>query len=66
MRDEVLVYHYCRAIRGSGAFAHFIGTADCTFATVESMKNATVLYDLAIWCKKLIDIQKQYKIIDNG
>jgi hypothetical protein len=66
VRGEVLVYHYCRAIRGSGAFTHFIGTADCTFATVESRKNATMLYDSAIWCKKLVDIQKQYKIIGNG
>ena len=32
VRDEVLIYHFCRAIRGSGAFARFIGSADCTFA----------------------------------
>ena len=54
------------AAPGSGAFAHFIGTDDCTFATVESRKNVTVLYDSAIWCNKLVDIQKQYKIISNG
>ena len=40
VRDEVLIYHFCRAIRGSGAFARFIGSADCTFATVERRKNA--------------------------
>ena len=50
MRDEVLVYHCCRTIRGSGAFARFIGSTDCTFATVKRRKNVTVLYDSAIWC----------------
>ena len=61
VRDEVLVFHCCRAIRGSRAFACIIGSADCTFATVERRKNT-----MAIWCNKLVDIQKQYKIISNG
>ena len=30
------------AAPGSGAFARFIGSADCTFATVERRKNATI------------------------
>ena len=42
VRDKVLIYHFCRAIRGSGAFARFIGSADCTFATVERRKNAMI------------------------
>jgi len=30
------------AAPGSGAFARFIGSVDCTFATVERRKNATI------------------------
>ena len=29
------------AAPGSGAFAHFIGIADCTYSTMERRKNAT-------------------------
>ena len=51
------------AAPGSGAFACFIGNTDCTFAMVERKEERD---DLAIWCNKLVDIQKQYKIISNG
>ena len=60
VRDEVRVYHCCRAIRGYGASARFIGIADGTFATVERRKNATIRPSGAI------SLSKQYKIISNG
>ena len=48
------------AAPGSGAFARFIGSADCTFATVERRKNVTIRPFGAI------SLSKQYKIIGNG
>ena len=60
VRNEVLVYHCCRAIRCFGAFARFIGCADCTFATVERRKNAMIRPSGAT------SLSKQYKIIGNG
>ena len=60
VRDEVLIYHFNGAIRGSTAFAHFIGSADCTFATLERRKNAMIQPSHAT-C-----LSNQYKIIVNG
>ena len=60
VRDEVLVYHCCRAIRGFGAFTCFIGSADSTFAMVERRKNAMIRPSGAT------SLSKQYKIISNG
>ena len=60
VRVEVLIYHCCRSIRGSGAFTPFIGSADCTFATVERRKNTTIRPSGAT------SLSKQYKIIGNG
>src|SRR4051794_34674367 len=67
MENHVLVYHYHYATPSPfERFGIFINSDAYEFATVDADNDRRVLEDTGLSCQKLVDIQEQYKIKNNG